>query len=321
MGPCPVRPAVVVHDVLVRIEGVEIMDGARMATGRGAVHRLGSELRRLRQQARLSGRALADQIGWSAARVSRIENAEEATTVEDVETLLEHLRLPVRRRREILMLAREANEAAAPGRPPRARPERARSQLNTLVRGAAAVRHFQPTAVPGLLQTPEYARAALELADLDRRHDLDAAVSAQLALQRVLTEPDCPRYHFLLGEVGLRCLPDEVGPEETSDADPDRAGRDQLERIIGVAARKPVTVQVLRTGASNAALGRHGFRLYDFDDPDEPAVAYLDLIGTEMVVHDEENVGVFVATWQRLQSSALSPKESLSFLRSLIRTP
>jgi len=289
-----------------------------MATGRGAMYRLGLELRQLRQQARLSGRALADQVGWSQAKVSRIENAEVATTLEDVETLLEHLRVPVRRRREILVLAREAGEAAARWRPAtRAGPSRTRTQLDTLVRGAAAVRHFQPATVPGLLQTPEYARTALELTDLAARHDLDATVNAQMALQRVLTEPDCPRYHFLLGEVGLRCLPEE----STDGADPGRPRRAQLERIIHVAARKPVTVQVLRTCAPNAALGRHGFRIYDFDDPDEPAVAYLDLIGSEMVVHDEENVGVFTATWQRLLSSALDPKESLAFLRSLIWSP
>jgi len=289
-----------------------------MATGRGAMYRLGSELRQLRQLARLSGRALADEVGWSQAKVSRIENAEVATTIEDVETLLEHLRVPVRRRREILVLAREASEAALRWRPPhRAGPSRARAQLDTLVRGAAAVRHFQPTTVPGLLQTPEYARSALELADLTGRHDLDAAVNAQMALQRVLTEPDCPRYHFLLGEVGLRCLPEE----STDGADHGRSRRAQLERIIHAAARTPVTVQVLRTCAPNAALGRHGFRIYDFDDPDEPAVAYLDLIGTEMVVHDEENVGVFAATWQRLLSSALSPKESLAFVRSLMWSP
>jgi hypothetical protein len=166
--------------------------------------------------------------------------------------------------------------------------------------------------VPGLLQTPEYARAALELADLAGRHDLDAAVNAQLALQRVLAEPDCPRYHFLLGEVGLRCLPER----STDSADRDR--RAQLERVIAIAARPPVTVQVLRCRATNAALGRHGFRIYDFGDAGEPAIVYLDVTGTEMIVHDEENVGVFVATWQRLLSSALSPTESLAFIRGLV---
>jgi hypothetical protein len=133
----------------------------------------------------------------------------------------------------------------------------------------------------------------------------------------VLTEPDCPRYHFLLGEVGLRCL-----TEEPSDAsEPDGARRAQLERVIAIAARRPVTVQVLRSCAPYAALGRHGFRIYDFDDADEPAVVHLDVIGAEMVVHDEENVGVFVATWQRLLSCALSPKESLAFISGLLQTP
>lgn len=272
------------------------------------MYRLGAELRQLRERAQLSGRALGEQLGWSQAKVSRIEKADVKTTVEDVEILLDHLHVPARRRRELLALAREASDAATRWRPShRAGPGRLRAQLNTLARSATTVRHFQPIIVPGLLQTPEYARAALEVADLSGRHDLDATVTAQLTLQRMLFEPDCPRHHFLLGEVGVRFRPDDAAHRH----------RAQLDRIVTMASLPAVTVQVLPVTSPYAPLGRHGFRLYEFADPDEPPLAYLDLIGSEMIVHEPENVEVFTAAWQRLLSAALSPEDSLALIRDL----
>jgi hypothetical protein len=183
-----------------------------------------------------------------------------------------------------------------------------RAQLNTLVRDAATVRHFQPTTVPSMLQTPEYARWAIELADLGGQHDHDGVLAAQLGLQRILFEPDCPRYHFLLGEVGLRYRPDDT----------EQPHRAQLDRILSVAALPSVTIQVLRANARFAPLGRHGFRLFEFADAvDEPPVAYLDLICDDMIVHEPENVGVFVSTWEHLLACALSPDDSLEFIRGL----
>lgn len=275
--------------------------------GRGAMYRLGAELRALREEARLSGRALGQRLGWSQAKVSRIEKADVRASVEDVQALLDHLRVSVRRRRELLALAREASDAAGRWRPShRSGPRKLRAQLDTLVRTAADVRHFQPTTVPGLLQTAEYARHAVQLADLTGDHDVDGLVAAQLTLQRILFEPDCPPYHFLLGEAVLRDYPDAAA----------ELHRAQLDRIVSVAGLPRVTVQVLPANAPNAALGRHGFRIYDFTDPDEPPVVFLETIGGEMTVHERVNVEVFVATWQRLLAGALGPIQSLELIRA-----
>src|SRR4051812_45231789 len=45
---------------------------------------LGVQLRQLREAARLSGKELAERLGWQPSKVSRIENARQTATEDDV---------------------------------------------------------------------------------------------------------------------------------------------------------------------------------------------------------------------------------------------
>nr|BFE81050.1 hypothetical protein GCM10020093_036510 [Planobispora longispora] len=45
---------------------------------------LGMQLRQLRETARLSGKDLAERLGWQASKVSRLENARQTPTEDDI---------------------------------------------------------------------------------------------------------------------------------------------------------------------------------------------------------------------------------------------
>ena len=62
---------------------------------------------------------------------------------------------------------------------------------------------FQPALVPGLLQTPEYARAVLSLPRLAGERDLTAAVAQRMERQTILYD-DTRQFRFLLMEAVLR---------------------------------------------------------------------------------------------------------------------
>ena len=133
-------------------------------------------------------------------------------------------------------------------------------------------RHFQPMIVP-LMQTAEYARQVLELGNWTGQKDVDAAVVARLARQQILFEPTCPQYHYLLGEIGLRWRPTDLVPLH----------RAQLDRIVTVSALPAVTMQVLPADSPTAALGLHGFRIYDFTDDNEAIVVFVETISGEII--------------------------------------
>jgi transcriptional regulator with XRE-family HTH domain len=302
------RASISPHKLLIR----ESWEEVPVTLGRGAPRRLGVELRAAREAAGLSGRALAARLGnWSQAKVSRIENGVVSSTVEDIEILLDALDVRGEKREQILALAEEASESTVSWRVlHKGGMARWQYELDQLLRTAARVRHFQPMIVPGLMQTAEYARQVLELANWTGQKDVDAAVVARLARQQILFEPACPQYHYLLGEIGLRWRPSASVPLH----------RAQLDRIVTVAGLPSVTVQVLPADTPTAALGLHGFRIYDFADPNEPTVVFVETISGEITISEPENVATYIATWDRLTKSALSPDDSRAYIQRMAQT-
>ncbi|GIH11220.1 transcriptional regulator [Rhizocola hellebori] len=283
-----------------------------MTLGRGTQRKLGAELRAAREAAGLSGRALATRLGnWSQAKVSRIENGVVSSTIEDIEAMLDALGVDGDRRDQLLALAEEASESTVSWRVlHKGGMARWQHELDQLLRRAARVRHFQPMVVPGLMQTAEYARHVLELGNWTGQKDVDAAVVARLARQQILFEPTCPQYHYLLGEIGLRWRPTDSVPLH----------RAQLDRVVTVAALPTVTVQLLPTDRPTAALGLHGFRIYDFNDEDEPTVVFVETISGEITISEPDNVATYIATWEQLVKSALSPEDTKAYIQQMSRT-
>jgi Domain of unknown function (DUF5753) len=95
---------------------------------------------------------------------------------------------------------------------------------------ATAILQYQSLVVPGLLQTPEYAREVLGF-----RHPPPAAeqiLELRLRRQELLSKPSCPKIRIVLDEFVLR-----RGRPETL--------RDQLDHLATVTATAPVEMRVL----------------------------------------------------------------------------
>jgi transcriptional regulator with XRE-family HTH domain len=287
----------------------ESSEGRQVTLGRGALRKLGAELRTAREATGLSGRALAARLGnWSQAKVSRIENGVVNSTVEDIEAMLDALGVVGEKRERLLSMAEEASESTVSWRVlHKSGMARWQYELDQLLRKAARVRHFQPMIVPGLMQTAEYARHVLDLANWTGQKDVDAAVVARLARQQILFEPTCPQYHYLLGEIGLRWRPTDSVPLH----------RAQLDRIVTVSALPTLTVQVLPADAPTAAVGLHGFRIYDFIDDNEPTVVFVETISGEITISEPDSVATYTGTWDRLIKSALSSDDSRQYIQQM----
>src|SRR6266571_508644 len=123
--------------------------------------RLGTELRGLRAGARLTHEQLAKKIGESRAQISRLENGH-VVDLADVMKILDALGVDGDRWSQVVTIAREAGEKGW-WESTRGMGERPALYAN-LEAGAAQIREYQQTFIPGLLQTPEFARARTDAA-------------------------------------------------------------------------------------------------------------------------------------------------------------
>ena len=115
------------------------------------------------------------------------------------------------------------------------------------------LRLFQPTMVPGLLQTPEYARTRLAQSARvwGKKDDLDDGVAARMARQAVLYQP-ARRFHFVVTESTLMnalCSPEAMLV--------------QIDRLRSLAMLPNVRLGVIPFETMFAIAPLHGFRLMD----------------------------------------------------------
>lgn len=103
-------------------------------------------------------------------------------------------------------------------------------------RDAVAIRSFQPGVVPGLLQTPDYARAMFTagMVGVGDEEALERSVNQRLARQQILSAGTLRNYHLILDEAALRRI---VGSLEVM--------RAQFVQLYDAIQRQVVTVQVL----------------------------------------------------------------------------
>ena len=167
---------------------------------------------------------------------------------------------------------------------------------------------FEPLVIPGLLQTPEYARAVLRLGK-EAALDVDAQVSERLDRQNVLNreDPPPPLFHAILDEAVIRR---PVGGPATMS--------DQLLRVVELAQRDLIIIQVIpfRIG-EHAGFAGASLVLASFSNATTTEGAYVDNALRGDVVGNPEDVASIRRLWQRLSSKALPEDEPIDMIREV----
>jgi hypothetical protein len=160
---------------------------------------------------------------------------------------------------------------------------------------------FQPSLVPGLLQTAEYARQVfLRSGMADNAAAIAAAVQARLDRQAALFDP-AKQFVFLMTESALR---NRLGSESVM--------RAQIDRIVALASLENVTVGYIPQAAELAVVPLNGFTLFD-----DQAV-YVETISAELLHRDDREVALYAETFEHLQAVALTGSDAAEALRSLL---
>ncbi|MFE7900656.1 helix-turn-helix domain-containing protein [Streptomyces sp. NPDC057424] len=269
--------------------------------------KLGAELRALRTSAGLTSGEAARLVGWHQSKVSRIETGTSGVKPADVRLLLDAYGVADSQLRELLMVLAGSEDSG--GRhhwwhayrgvlPPTYR------DFISLESQAGAMRTLETTVVPGLLQTPEYARAVTRAAVEGLPEDrLDTLVEVRLARQDVLRADPPLSLSAVLDEAVLRR---EVGG-------PGVMAR-QLERLVEAARLPQVRLQVLPF-AAGAHIGVTGpFVILSFSSTSDLDVVVLDHLTSSLYLERKEDLQAYTEAFNALQIHALSPEDSLDFI-------
>jgi DNA-binding XRE family transcriptional regulator len=165
---------------------------------------------------------------------------------------------------------------------------------------ATVIRWWEPLPIPGLLQTPDYARAVLGWGP-DARGDLDERVAARLDRQRIFDRGSPPEVWILLSEPVLGYC---VGSADVM--------RKQIDHLAEMAARPRVMIQVVSAGVG-AYGGLSGAFAIGTDTAAE-TVIYLETGVQGMVVRDPRLITRAASVFDHLLAEALPRSQTLEVL-------
>ncbi|GAA4132357.1 helix-turn-helix transcriptional regulator [Actinomadura keratinilytica] len=168
---------------------------------------------------------------------------------------------------------------------------------------ACLIKTWQSNLVPGLLQTPDYARAGLRAGGVK---DVDAAVEERMARQAILEREDPPTLLVLLAESLLE-LP--CGGPAVMKA--------QLARILELSERPNIGVRVVPKAAGHHPGLDGPFMLLTLETTD---VAYVEAPGGGRLVSSASQVRSFGLRYDRIGQHALPENSSRELITRIMET-
>lgn len=279
---------------LVPDQGRRELANSRLSSHRGGptVLRmvLGAQLRRLRETSGISASDAGYAIRATHSKISRMELGRVSFRERDVADLLTMYGITDEKERAaFLSLAREANVPGWWHDSSDIMPSWFEAYL-ALEEAASIIRSYQVQFVPGLLQTPEYARAVIRLGYQSvSDSELERRVALRLNRQKLLTREDPPRFWIVLDEALLRR---PIGGPDVM--------RGQIDRLIEATKLPNVTVQVIPFVAGGHPAAGGSFNILRFAEPDLPDIVYMEQLTSALYLDRREDVDGYQAVMERL---------------------
>ncbi|GGW17562.1 transcriptional regulator [Streptomyces capoamus] len=269
--------------------------------------RLGAELRKLREAAGLNGREAAALLGTDAAQMSQIEAGTAGVSEERVRRLAAQYSCT-----DAALI--DALVAMATDRT-RGWWEEYRGRLPTPFMDLPELEHHASYRwdveflhVPGLLQTPEYARALFAYVNPEfPEGDIERWVEHRMRRRVIIERPDPVPYEALVHEAALRI---RVGDRN--------AARAQLSRVLELSEADHVTVRVIpfeldNFGGSGSAMVYSGGSVPRLD------TVVRDGPSGPVFIDAEAQLSRYRTLFRRVEAVSLDPDRSRDFIHRLAK--
>jgi hypothetical protein len=270
---------------------------ARLTTARS--RELGQELHLARKRANLTGTAVAEELGWSPGKLSKMEHGWRATSSWDYGTLLGKLGADRQTRERIQRIASEQDI----GHFIRAHDGRLSDNLLCLMiheQAALTMHKYEPMLIPGLLQTEAYARTIIGLEAPRSPDELEVMVETRMRRQSALSGTRAPEAVFYINETALRGA---IGGPEVM--------HDQMMRLAFMCEWTRVALRVIPMSAASHPALNHSFNLMTFAKPIRP-VAYSETDVATVFTEEQQAIEAYQRKQKVLAVLALDAEQSRS---------
>jgi transcriptional regulator with XRE-family HTH domain len=274
-------------------------------------HRLAVELRRLRDHAGLSGRQIAERIGISQSKVSRVESGHTVPSGPEVTAWASAVGASEAQIELLTLLTGAAYTEVHPWDSALRGQAHLQDEIQEIENRSHTKLTYEPSVVPGLLQTAEYARRVFAMFDpAYAEFDIPAVVAGRLDRQVALF---CParRFVFLVTEGALRW---RVGPAPVLLA--------QLDRIASLSTLESVSIGLIPHAAEALTHIPHGFVIFESIDGDADALVMVETVHANLTVNDPLHVALYRRQWSLLEKMAVfgdTARELLTVIATDIR--
>jgi transcriptional regulator with XRE-family HTH domain len=251
---------------------------------------LGARLRELRAEAGLEGKDLAARLGWQTSKVSRLQNGKQTPTRADLTAWAHSVEQPdAETELHGLLAGLDMKQRNRSWRKQLAGGIRNRQEIAVrLTENTTQIRGIEVSRIPGLFQTPEYARTVFDsLAEFRGiPATTEAAVEKRMRRQEALYDPE-KMFRFLICEAALYHRPC-----------PARVMAEQLDRLYNLVGRQRVELGIIPFGAQLRRTVPHAFWIYD------SRLVIVETITEELWLTDDEDVQLYERAWEWLADSA-----------------
>lgn len=253
---------------------------------------------------------VAERIGGDKSKISRIENGHQGIHKLELEAMLEMYGAQDERLRTALTtLSRESRkkdwwqqygEILGPD---------LQNHLS-MEADAARIHAYQPLLIPGLLQTPDYARALFESHKARSEEQIESLVSVRMARQKITQGESPTQFVCVLDEAVLHRL---VGGRKVMEG--------QLRRLLDIDNPPQLAVQVIPFDQGWHAGLHGGFSIFSYPDPMDLDIVHFEYLDGALLLEEDATVAKYRLAFDQLRSSALSSRQTRDLISRLLRDP
>jgi len=274
-----------------------------------AMWMLALRLRRRREQLGIDVKFITGAMDFTRNYWSAVENERKLLSEDALVKLLDLLEFDKDERRELLELRTFAKQRGwwtqyaglldANGQ-----------RLYGLEAGADGIRDYESLVVPGLLQTPDYARAIMTPDVTVRQVEVDQLVELRMQRRQYLTGETPLHLTALISEAVLR---QEIGGLDVH--------RRQLQHLVDAMEEHSNTIEIRVipfTVSWCSLFGGATLHMIDFEDPNLPTQVWQETVTARGFVDDRTLVRDITTAYSDTFRLTLTVQESLSMIRRRI---
>jgi Domain of unknown function (DUF5753)/Helix-turn-helix domain len=264
---------------------------------------LGARLQELRASKFRSGAALARHLGWVQTRVNKLEHGYQLPSPEDLDVWVAATESGPDVRAELGNLLTQARvsytswtEVYRSGGIADWQADIATSEAE-----AETLCGYQPSMIPGLLQTVAYAKELLTipggpvLTGASHEH-IEALITERIKRQGLLYEPG-RRVQMVLGQAALTV---HFGSVETL--------LGQLDRLVALSDLPSVDLRVLPTAVASPVMPLSGFWL-------DHAGVYIETLKGEQILSGQDDLAMFRKAFDLLHAASVAGPDAVALIQ------